>query len=432
MAKKLLQMVLFIIAAMAIIVILESPMILFNGEDVADARKIFANQNISSKRLFISAWRHIKALHYDKTLNNQDWNQWKYKYLSKIQTDEDATVAINTILASLDDPYSQFFDTKHYELQESYIRDNEDSEPNFIAKMQKTYPSAKIALDTIGGFVKSAKVIEESTFFKSLKKGDEVIKINNYKLRGIEINSAINLIRSSNTYLSKVEIKRNNKIFTYNLPRRSMDVNKLSSNMADKDILKITIYTFMGKFMPGDFETTITQNPNVKGYIIDLRGDIGGQAINGLFIAEKLLGQNKKMLSIRNRNGATIPIFSQKASIIDAKKPIVILVDEKTASASEIFAGILQNNKRAILIGEKTYGKNAMQQIIPLPNKTCINLTTSYFSFDNNFECKNKKLTPEYEIKLQPVNIVREHDTQLQKAISIIKEEIRKEYRISD
>lgn len=432
MAKKLLQMVLFIIAAMAIVIILESPMILFNGEDVADVRKIFANQNISSKRLFISAWRHIKALHYDKTLNHQNWNQWKYKYISKIKTDEDAAVAINTILASLDDPYSQFFDNKHYELQETYIRDNEDTELNFIEKMQKTYPSAIIALDTIGGFVRSAKVIEESTFFKNFKIGDEIVKINNYNLKGMELNSAINLIRSSGTYLSKVEINRNNKIFTYNLPRKSMDVNKLSANLINKEILKITIYTFMGKFMPKDFQAIIQKYPDAKGYIIDLRGDIGGQAINGLLIAEKMLGKNKKMLSIKNRNGAIIPIFSEQLPIIEMKKPIVILVNEKTASSSEIFAGILQNNERAILLGEKTYGKNAMQQIIPLPNKTCINLTTSYFSFDNNFECKNEKLIPEYEIKLKPIDIVRKRDTQLEKAISVIKEEIKKEYHISD
>lgn len=426
MAKRLLQMFLFIVASMAIIVILLSPMILFNGDDVTSVRKMAAQQTISSQRLFITAWRYIQSLYFDSSMNAQDWNRWKYKYISKIKTDEDVTVAINTMLASLDDEYSQFFDTKHFELQESYIRNNEDKKLNFIEKMQKTYPQVYIKLNTIAGIVMDAEVTKESTFFPKPKLNDEVISINNYELHGMEMNSAINLIRGAGTYLSKVTLKRDGKIVTCNMPRGSMNVQKMSAELLDGNILRITVYTLMGRLLTSEFDMIIRKYPKVDGYIIDLRGDVGGQALNGVYVAEKLLGENKDLISIKYRNKTVIPIKSELSSIIPSNKPIVILVNKKTASASEILAGTLQRNKRAILVGEQTYGKNAMQQMIPLPNRTCLNITTSYYSFNDDFSKKSNRLTPDYTVKLRPIDVFQGKDKQLEKAISITKNLIKK------
>lgn len=421
MGRRLLQMFLFITASLAVILILISPMVLFNGDNVNSVRKLAAKQTISPQRLFISAWRNIKTMYYDSSLNNQDWNKWKYKYLSKIKTTDDVTVAVNTMLASLDDPYSQFFNAKNYELQEMYIRENVDSK-SILDKIQKRYRGATVELETIAGIVSKATVSTNSPFFPNPKEGDEIISINSYKLQGMEMNSAINLIRGTKTYLSKVKILRNNKVITYNLPRGCLQINKLASKMIDDNIVHIFIYTFMGKNLPGQFDNEILKYPDAKGYIIDLRGDAGGQALNGLFIAEKLLYTSKCIISIKYRNGSVIPIIPENNTIIDNKIPIVFLVDKNTASASEILAGALQRNKRAVVIGEPTYGKNAMQQMIPLPNKTCLNLTTSYYSFGDNFEKNSSKITPNYIVKITPKEIFSGKDKQLEKAISIIKE----------
>lgn len=426
MAKRLFQMFLFIVASMAIIIILISPMILFNGKNVLSTRKLVARQTISSQRLFISAWRQIQTLYFDASLNHQDWYKWKYKYLSKIKTDEDVNVAINTMLASLDDPHSRFFDTKHFELQESYIRSNEDKELTLIEKLQKTYPQVDIKLYTIAGIVQKTEVVKESTFFPKLKMGDEIISINNYILNGMEINSAIDMIRGTGTYLLKIRLKRNNKILEYTVPRGSTTEIKMSSDVLSGDIVKITAYTLLGRLIPSSFDKIIMKYPNAKGYIIDLRGDIGGQALNGVYLAERILGKNKKIISIKYRNGTIIPIISEMSPIIKPDTPIVILVDKKTASASEILAGSLQKSGRAILVGEKTYGKNAMQQMIPLPNKTCLNITTSYFTFGDDYSREANRLTPDYTIKLKPIDIFNGKDAQLEKAISLIKKKNKK------
>lgn len=426
MAKRLFQMFLFIVASMVIIIILISPMVLFNGKEVLSVRKLVARQSISSQRLFISAWRQIQTLYYDDTLNHQNWYKWKYKYLSKIKTDEDVNVAINTMLASLDDPHSKFFDTKHFELQESYIRNNEDKELTLIDKLKKTYAQVNIKLYTIAGIVQKAEVVKESDFFPKLKMGDEIISINNYTLNGMEMNSALDMIRGTGTYLLRIRLKRNNKILEFNVPRGSTSEIKMASDLLSGDIVKITAYTLLGRLIPSTFDAIVLKYPKAKGYIIDLRGDVGGQALNGVFLAERILGQNKKIISIKYRNGTVIPIKSSMVPTIPSDIPIVILVDKKTASASEILAGSLQKNGRAILVGEATYGKNAMQQMIPLPNKTCLNITTSYFSFNDDYSREANRLIPDYTVELKPIDIFNGKDVQLEKAISLLKKQTKK------
>lgn len=420
MAKRLLQMLLFITASMAIVLILYSPMILFNGDNGNEIRSIFAEQTISPQRLFISSWRNIKSMYFDSSLNNQDWDRWKYKYLSKIKTDDDVTVAINTMIASLDDPYSKFFNKKEYTLQETFIRNHLDKKQSLIDKIRKDYEGVTVEIETIAGIATKAKVCANSKFFPNPKVGDEIININGYNINGLEINSAINLIRGTQSYLATVKVLRNNEIMTLTLPRGCLSPRKIFCKKLDNNIIQVFIYTFMGKNMPRMFEAEIKKYPDAKGFIIDLRGDAGGQALNGLFIAEKLLKENQDLISIKYRNGSIIPIKSEKRTIIDQNIPVVILVDKRTASASEILAGILQKNNRAIVVGEETYGKNAMQQIIPLPNNTCLNLTTSYYSFGDDFDKKASKVTPDFIVKTYSKDIIKGKDAPLEKAISII------------
>lgn len=426
MAKRLLQMLLFIIASMAIILIIYSPMILFNGDNGNEIRLIFAEQTISPQRLFISSWRNIKSMYFDASLNNQDWDKWKYKYLSKIKTDDDVTVAINTMIASLDDPYSKFFNKKDYTLQETFIRNHLETNPKLIDRLRKDYKSVTVEVETIAGIATKAKVCANSQFFPNPKIGDEIISINGYNINGLEINSAINLIRGTQSYLATVKILRNNEIMTLTLPRGCLSPRKLFGKKLDDNIVQIFIYTFMGKSLPKMVEEEIKHHTDAKGFIIDLRGDAGGQALNGLFIAEKFLEGNKDLIAIKYRNGSIIPIKSENRTIIDPNIPVVILVDKRTASASEILAGILQKNNRAIVVGEETYGKNAMQQIIPLPNNTCLNLTTSYYSFGNNFDKKSSKVTPDFIVKTSSKDIIKGKDMQLEKAISVIKKILNK------
>lgn len=450
MFKKLLNMFLFIVSCVAIIVIVLSPFSIFHSEKLNNFRIKLAKQNIANTRLFITAWRTSKTVYYDKCMNHQDWNKWKYRYISKIKTTDDAVVAINTMLASLNEPYTKFFDAKKYELQDRYIRDNRDEsnkkihryiieyiaqilkinkESNkklIINKLLKMQTSATIHFETIAGIVTKATVIKQSEYMKNPKLGDEIISINNYKLAGTEINSAINLIRGTDSFLSKIELLRNGKIINISLPRGTLAPEKISCDILDKDILYIKIYTLVGNRTPLNLQNMINQySKDTKGIIIDLRGDIGGQAVNAIYIADNILNQGQEIISIKYRNGSVINLKAETISQIERDKPIVILVDNRTASASEILAGALKKNKRAILVGEETFGKNAIQQIISMQNSTGMNITTAHYSFDNNFEKGNNAIIPDYEVKLNPFDVIKGKDTQLEKAKEIIKKEIK-------
>lgn len=411
MIKRLLHMFLFITASMAIIILIVSPSFLFNGEYTRDFRHLCVLQNISPQRLYLVCWRNIKTSYVDPTMNNQDWNRWKYRYLKHIKTDEDVYVAVNTMLASLNDEYSEFYNSKKYGLQEQYIRENTDTESHTKAK------GARVQLEVIAGMVYSAKIVSSSKYFENPKEGDILVSINNYPICGLEMNSAIKLIHGV-TNVSKAEIIRNNKLMTFPLTRGSMDVNKLSSKYIDGNINYISVYSLMGNKVPVTFGYYLNNDNNVKGYIIDLRGDVGGLFLNAIYIADKFI-EKGNLITIEYRTGETIAVNAQPGEN-KPKKPVVILVNNKTASSSEILAGTMRKNNRAILVGEPTYGKNRIQQIIPLPNKTCINLTTAKYKFGDDFDKENGIIIPDYNVKITYKDIIKGNDTQLNKAISII------------
>lgn len=418
MTRRLLQMFLFIVASMTIIIILVSPISIFSGKDAKAVRKTVALQTIAPQRLFISAWRNIKTLYADPTMNNQDWRKWKYRYLKHIKTNEDVAVAINTMLASLNDEYSQFYDKKKYILQEKYIKDNSDKNySKLVLKILNIKSSAKISLTTTAGMVQSAVVTENSKDFSEPKENDKIISINNYQLKGMEMNSAISLIRGKSN-ISKVTVLRNNVLKTLSLVQGSMMVEKISSKLLDDNIAYISIYSLMGENALRDFVRAIKKYPDAKGYIIDLRGDVGGLFLNAVYIADEII-EDGQIVTIEYRDGRQYTMNAELPAD-EYTKPIVVLVNNKTASSSEILAGALQSNKKALLVGEETYGKNAIQQIIPLPNNTCINLTTAYYKFKNGKDFKQGKLIPDYVVKMSKKDILTGNDKQLKKAIAVI------------
>lgn len=413
MVKKIFQMFLFIMASMAIIIIVISPTIIFNGPKAREIRSAFTAQKIAPQRLFIASWRNIKSFYVDPSMNNQDWIKWKYRYLKHIKTDEDVAVAINTMLASLNDPHSEFFDKKKYTLQEQYIRENSDSSGS------KRPSGATVRLKSIAGIVQSAIVINNSPFYTNPQKGDILLSINNYEINGMEMNSAVKLIRGTSP-LYKIKVLRKNKIETLSVIQGSMGIAKLDAQLIDDNIIYISIFSLMGQNAPKEFRAIMQKYKNsAKGYIIDLRGDVGGLFLNAVYIADELI-EKGEIVTIQYRDGSNYTINAEIPSD-KYTKPIIILVNNKTASSSEILAGALRSNNKALLVGEPTFGKNEVQQIIPMPNNTCINLTTAKYKFNDNYNFTDGVLKPDYIVNISGKDILNGNDTQLKKACELIK-----------
>lgn len=421
MKNRIIQMCLFITACMAIIIILCSPSFLFNGLYRKDIRNLAVYQTIAPQRLFIVSWRNIKSSYIDPSMNHQDWNKWKYKYLKYIKTDEDVKVAVNTMLASLNDEYSEFYDNKKYTLQEKYIKDNVDS-----LSTSKKSTSATVELDTIAGLTYSAKVVKKSDYYENPQEDDVIISIDNYPICGMEMNSAAKLIRGISTF-SKVEVLRNNKKYTYSLNSGSMDIRKIKFKHIEDNIVYISVYSLMGFKAPNTFKMISEWDNDIKGYIIDLRGNVGGLFLNAIYIADIFVKEGE-LTKIKYRDGRIIPVNANYKEKVP-KKPIVVLINKETASSSEILAGALRRNNRAILVGEPTYGKNIIQQIIYLPNKTCINLSSAKFVFEEN-KSPRGIIEPDYIVPITLDDILSNNDTQLNKAVELIK--TYKENRIDD
>lgn len=419
MLKKLFHNLMFITACLAIIVLIFSPFKLFNGPIALSVRNTLAVQKIAPQRLFINAWRITQNTYIDPSMNHQDWNKWKYRYLKHIKTEEDAIVAVNTMLASLNDDYSEFFDKKKYTIQQAYVKENSDKEcPKIISEILGLKPPALVQVKSISGIVQSAKVISESSFFKEPKKGDVILSIDGYNVKGLELNSAVRLIRGRNP-LAKVEVLRDGKIINLTLARGNLSIMKLDAIQLPDNIVYISVYSLMGEKAPQDFEKIITRNEDADGFVIDLRGNVGGLFLNAIYIADELI-ETGEILTITYRNGTKTVLNAHIPSNLP-EKPIVILVNGQTASSSEILAGALRSNKKAILVGEPTYGKNTIQQVIPMQNNTALNLTTSKYSFGNGYGFQNGALIPDYPVEISGYDILSGNDVQLKKACEIIK-----------
>ena len=419
MFQRLLHNLMFILACLAIIVILFSPFKLFNGKKAQQFRKMLAVQEIAPQRLFISSWRIIEASYIDPTMNHQDWKKWKYRYLNHIKTDEDVVVAVNTMLASLNDDYSEFFNKKKLQIQDAYIRDNSDkNRPKIITKILGNKTSAIVQLHSISGIVQSAKVTQESPYFKEPKRGDIILSIDGYKMKGLELNSAVRLIRGRSN-LSKVEVLRGNKIINLSLVSGNLGIYKLDAITLPDNVVYISIFSLMGEKAPKDFKKILDSHKDTTGFVIDLRGNVGGLFLNAIYIADEIV-EKGNLVTITYRDGRKTVIDAQIPSDV-IEKPIVILINGQTASSSEILAGALRSNHKAVLVGEPTYGKNSIQQIIPMQNNTAINLTTSKYNFGGDYDFINGSLMPDYPVPISGYDILSGNDVQLKKACEIIK-----------
>ena len=368
--------------------------------------------------LYDMVWKIVNSKYLDQTNNGQDWERWRYKYDDKIKTSEDAYVAIDTMIASLNDRYTRFVPPKEFEEEKNAIKGS-----LFGIGVQIGLRDGKVLI---------ISPIEDTPGEKAgLKPEDEILAIDGVSTKDMTVDKAADKIRGKKGTAVKLLIKRKgepNK--TYSIVRDEIVIKSISVKLPEEFKLDdrlgyIRISSFMGKNSGTDFEKELLKLKDKEGIIIDLRANSGGLLTNAIQIADMFLDENI-IVSTVDRDGYKDTARSRKAFISD--QPLVVLINTGSASASEILSGALKDNQRAILIGENTFGKGLVQEVKPLvPFGSGLNITIQKYLTPNGTDINKKGIAPDIEVKLSEENVKNKDDVQLKKAQAVLLQMIKNE-----
>ena len=363
---------------------------------------------VSPQRLFDHSWQVVKNEYYDPNFNDQYWLRWKNHYRGKIKTLDDAKVAIESMLASLDDPYSRYLNQEEFEQQNI----------NITSKISGI--GVNIVNDS--GKIRIISVIENTPAqFADLKVNDVIMAIDDKKVSGLSLGQVSSLVKGPvNTFVS-IDVLRDGELIKKKIIRKEISIKTVKSSV-DKNIGYIQILSFISTSTPHEFLEALENTDKTEGLIIDIRGNTGGLLPNAVFVTNLFIPRGK-IVSIVGRNGFHKDIMAQDNNV-NIEKPVIILVDGASASASEIFSGAMKDYRRAKLVGTKTYGKGMVQKIIPMPNETGLNLTIAKYLTPKGKDINKLGINPDVNLPLSAENILDKKDIQMEAAKTMMEQMI--------
>ena len=372
----------------------------------------------SDTELYDMVWKLVNSKYIDQTNNGQDWSKWRHKYDDKIKTPEDSYVAINTMLASLNDRYTRFLTPSEFTEEKNAIKAS-----LFGIGVQIGLRDGKILV---------ISPIEDTPGEKAgLLAEDEILSINGVSTKDMTIEKAADSIRGEKGTTVELLIKRKgepNKL--YKIVRDEIKIKSISLKgpenfKFDDKVGYIRLSSFMGRNVGLDFKNAMNQYKDKEGIILDLRANTGGLLNNAIYIADLFL-DDEIIVSTVDRDG--YKDTSRSTRRYSSEQPLVVLINGGSASASEILSGALKDNQRAILIGENTFGKGLVQEVKSLlPFGAGLNITIQKYLTPNGTDINKKGIAPDIEVKLTELNIKDKADVQLKKAQEVLLQMIENE-----
>ena len=371
-----------------------------------------AVQAATPDELYDYVWKLISKKYVDPTNNYQDWNQWRYKYKNKLHTFDDCYVAIDTMLASLDDPYTRFLDEKEFNEETTSIRGS--------LKGIGTQIGIKD-----GQLVIIAPIENSPAELAGLKADDLILEIDGKSTKGITVDKAADRIRGEKGTTVNLLIKRGDATpRNYIIVRDEIEIKSVSTKMPietaiPEDIQYIRLSSFISKNASNEIQNILRNCDDKKGIILDLRSNPGGLLTNAITISDMFLSGGVIVSTVdRDRYKDTT-----RATITNlTNKPLVVLINKGSASASEILSGALKDNHRAVIVGEQSFGKGLVQEINKLPNSTGMNLTIQRYLTPSGADINKKGITPDIIVELKDEHIKNKDDVQLKRAVRVLQE----------
>ncbi len=333
-------------------------------------------------------------------------------YKGEINDETLKEYAIKGYVEGLGDEYTEYLTASEWDSLDStlsdyigigiYLAENKNTNETIVLGfVDENGPAAKAGL-------KEGDIISEIDLEDVLTKGSEYIAS---KIKGIEETNV------------KIKVKRKDKELTFDITREKIKMYKIKYEMLEDNIGYIDFDSFTDTSYD-EFKSAYEdlKSKGAKSLIVDLRDNTGGYVDSALNIADLFVDKNKTLLITEDNNNNRDIKYSQNEKVIDV--PVVLLVNEYSASASEILTGILKDYKIATVVGTKTYGKGVMQSIFTGTYKGALKLTTAEYFSPNENKINGIGIQPDIEVKLQETDeekITKENDAQLQKAIETIK-----------
>lgn len=373
---------------------------------------LYDNEVMEPQRFFEKTWKVIARDYYEPTLNHQNWNRWRIRYQDKIKTEDDAKVAIDTMIASLNEPYTKFMTKKDFD----------DLATSITSKIY----GIGVNIYSNSGKIEIFNVIPSTPAdLAQLKQGDIIVEVNGKDTNGMNVSDVAALVRGPENSTVTVAILRDGNRITKTIKRKEIKIKNVKSSVIDNHIAYIQVISFMGETTPNEFIEALENTKNTDSIIIDLRGNTGGLLDNAVFIANMFI-TNGEIVEIiyRNGNKKVINAVNNRDVI---KKPIVVLVNGASASASEILSGALKDTHKATLIGKKTFGKGLVQKVVPLPNRTGVNVTIARYLTPNGTDINKLGIKPDIEIGNDFDFYLNDtkHDVQLEKAKEVLNDSLK-------
>ncbi|MDB3970939.1 S41 family peptidase [Candidatus Pelagibacter sp.] len=309
------------------------------------------------------------------------------EYVDEVDQSKSMDSAINGLLQSLD-PYSAYMTPESFEGMQT--------------ETSGEFGGLGIEVGMEAGVVKVISPIDNTPASKAgLKAGDYIVKINNTQVQGKTLMQAVDLMRGPVGSSIEITVRRRGvkKALIFNITREVIQVQSVKSKLIDNNIgyIRLTSFNENSSEQIKKKINKLNKNKDLKGYILDLRNNPGGLLSQAIKISDFFL-ENGEIVSTRSRQASENRKWFAKKGDLTNGKTLIILINYGSASASEIVAGALKDHKRAIILGENSYGKGSVQSIIPLKNRGAIRLTIAKYYLPSGKSISEVGVTPDIEV----------------------------------
>ena len=333
------------------------------------------------------------------------------EYVDEINQSESMDSAINGLLQSLD-PYSSYMSPEIFDEMQT--------------ETSGEFGGLGIEVSMESGVVKVISPIDDTPASKAgIKAGDFIVKINDIQVQGKTLSEAVDLMRGPVGSGIELTVRRRGekKALIFNIVREIIEIQSVKVDILKDNIgyIRLTSFNENSSNQINKKIKELENNKKVNAYILDLRNNPGGLLSQAIKISDFFL-DNGEIVSTKSRKNSENRKWFAKKGDLTKGKTLIVLINYGSASASEIVAGALKDHKRAILLGENSYGKGSVQSIIPLKNRGAIRLTVAKYYLPSGKSISEVGVSPDIEIEEEADNfrIRTETDNQLNYAIKLL------------